>query len=158
MEAYSLDLRQRICAACDEQEQTREEVADLFAVSRSFLQKLLRLRQSGSIAPKPRAGGFKPRLGQMDQRLLRNAVKSKPDSTLAELCAALVNAGGASVSEPTMCRTLKTLRLRLKKRRCTPRSGTRRGFARCVGTLRSASGRWRPESWFSWMKAASTPR
>ena len=30
MEAYSLDLRERICAACDEGIETRQEVAERF--------------------------------------------------------------------------------------------------------------------------------
>ena len=34
MEAYSLDLRQRICAACDERIETRQEIADRFGVGR----------------------------------------------------------------------------------------------------------------------------
>lgn len=141
MEAYSLDLRQRICAACDEHDGTRQEIAGRFAVSRSFLQKLLRLRRSGSIAPKPKGGGRQSRLGRTQQRLVRQMVKSKPDSTLAELCGELVKVGGVSVSKPTMCRALKAWRLHLKKRRCMPRNGTRRGFARCVATSRSASDR-----------------
>jgi transposase len=45
MEAYSLDLRERICAACDEGLETRQEVADRFGVGRWFVQKLLRQRQ-----------------------------------------------------------------------------------------------------------------
>jgi len=44
MEALSLDLRERVLAACDGGDLTRQEVADDFFVSRSFLQKLLRRR------------------------------------------------------------------------------------------------------------------
>jgi transposase len=55
MEAYSLDLRQRICSACDEQTETRQEVADRFGVGRWFVQKLLRQRRvEGTIAAKAR--------------------------------------------------------------------------------------------------------
>ena len=36
MEALSLDLRERVLAACDEGDLTRQEVADDFVVSRSF--------------------------------------------------------------------------------------------------------------------------
>ena len=45
MEAYSLDLRERICAACDDGIETRQEVADRFGVGRWFVQKLLRQRR-----------------------------------------------------------------------------------------------------------------
>ncbi len=53
MEAYSLDLRECVCAACDEWLETRAEVAERLGVSRSFVQKLLRRRKSGSIQAKP---------------------------------------------------------------------------------------------------------
>ena len=46
MEAYSLDLRQRIVNACDDGEETHEEIAQRFAVSISFITKLLRRRKN----------------------------------------------------------------------------------------------------------------
>lgn len=157
MEALSLDLRERICAACDEHIETREEVAERFGVSRSFVQKLLRRRkQTGSLASRPRAGGVKPAMDGQDLSRLRKLVKDRPDATLAELCRSLADAGGASVSVPTMCRVLATLRLRLKKRRSTPRSGTRHGCVPCAGTGRNAWRRWTPRSSSSWTRVAST--
>jgi transposase len=159
MEALSLDLRERICVACDEHFETRAEVAERFGVSRSFVQKLLRRHNAGeSIAAKPKRGGRKPVLSDSDRRLLSRAVALKGDATLAELCQSLTKAGGASVSKPTMCRVLKTMRLPLKKRRCTPRSGTRRVCGRYAATGRNASERWTRRSWSSWTKAASTPQ
>ncbi len=159
MEALSLDLRERICTACDEQAETRQEVADRFGVSRSFVQKLLRRRrESGSIAAKPHGRGPAPRIDERDRGRLRELVKAKPDATLAELCRWLREAGGASVSVPTMCRALKALRLVLKKRRCMRRSATRREFGRCAGISRSGSPRWMRPSWSSWTRAASTRR
>src|SRR5438105_4799720 len=137
MEALSLDLRDRICAACDEQTQTRQEVADRFEVSRSFVQKLLRRRrESGSIAAKAHGRGPAPKIGDRDRRRLRERVRAKPDATLAELCCWLREAGGAAVSVPTLCRALKALRLVLKKRRCMRRSVTRREFGRCADISR----------------------
>ena len=142
MEVLSLDLRERICAACDEQTQTRQEVAERFEVSRSFVQKLLRRRrEAGSIAAKPHGRGPAPSIGERDRRRLRGLVKAKPDATLAELCRSLREAGGAAVSVPTLCRALKALRLPLKKRRCMRRSATRREFGRCAGISRSGSPR-----------------
>jgi transposase len=159
MEAYSLDLRERICSACDEHLETREEVAEQFGVSRSFVQKLLRRRRrEGSIAARPRGRGPAAALGERDRRRLRGLVGVKPDATLAELCESLREAGGAAVSVPTMCRALKALRLPLKKRRCTPASVTRRGCVRCVDIGRSGSHGWTPRIWSSWTRAASTRR
>lgn len=159
MEACSLDLRHRICAACDEGIETHQEVAEQFGVGCWFVQKLLRQRRrEGSIAPKPRGRGPSPAIGPADQRRVRKLLKVKPDATLAELCRSLRLSGGASVSVPTMCRTLKSLRLPLKKRRCMRRSGTRRGFGRSAGTSGSGSRRWILSGWSSWTKAGSTPR
>lgn len=160
MEAYSLDLRERVCAACDEHLETRGEVAERFGVSRSFLQKLLRRRhQSGSIVPDPRrCSGPAPKISEQDRRRLRELLKAKPDATLAELCRSLREAGGAQVSVPTMCRALRLLRLPLKKRRCTRANVTPRGSGRCVGTSGGGSGRSIRDDWWSWMRAGSTPR
>lgn len=159
MEALSLDLRERICAACDDGLDTCEEVADCFGVSRSFVQKLLRRRRElGSIAPRPRGRGRKPVIGAVDQRRLRVWVKQKPDTTLAEFCRRLAQASGRAVSVPTMCRAMKALRLPLKKRRCTPANETPRVCGRCAGTSRSGPPLSIPQSWFSWTRAGSTPR
>ena len=115
MDAYSLDLRQRICAACDERTDTRGEVAERFGVSRWFVQKLLRQRRrDGSIAAKARGRGPAPAIGAADAQLLRGLVKADPDATLAELCDSLRRVGGPAVGVWTMCRALKGLRLVLK--------------------------------------------
>ena len=159
MEAYSLDLRQRICAACDEGLDTRQEVAERFGVSRWFVQKLLRQRRGdGTIAAKVRGRGPAPSIGATDRQLLRKLVKSDPDATLSELCDSLRQAGGPAARVWTMCRALKGLRLVLKKRRCTPASGTRGGCGRCAGTSGGGWRRWTPGSWSSWTRAGSTPR
>lgn len=157
MEAYSLDLRERICVVCDEHLETRDEAAERFGVSRSFVQKLLRRRRDrGSIAAKPSGRGPSPAIGEDDRLLLLRLVKADSDATLSELCRSLHEAGGVQVSVPTMCRALKAMRLPLKKRRFTRRSGTRRGCVRCAGTGRSGSRRWARRSWSSWTRAAST--
>jgi len=120
MEAYSLDLRERILRTCDQSGLTRQEVADDFGVSRSFLQKLLRrIHEGGPIAPKLHRGGrtatWRPAEGQV-----RELVRLKPDSTLLELCQALAADGGPALQPWTMCRALQRLGLPLKKSLCMP--------------------------------------
>lgn len=157
MEALSLDLRERVLAACDEGDLTRQEVADDWVVSRSFVQKLLRRRADGRpLAPKPRSGGAAPVLGRQELGRLRELVREKPDRTLAELRSGLHESGGPAVSVPTVCRALKKLGLPLKKRRFTPASGTRRGYGNCDGSgWRGPSG-CRRRGWFSWTRAGRT--
>ena len=158
MDAYSLDLRERICTACDEGFENHQEVADRFEVSRWFVQKLLRQRRCiGSIAARPRGHGSASSVHDRDRQRLVKLVKKHPDATLAELCQLLVDSGGVSVSIWTMCRVLKSLRLVRKKRLCMRASGTRHAFVHFAGTSRNASHRLRRISWYSWMKAGSTP-
>jgi len=159
MEAYSLDLRERISAACDEGLETRQEVADRFGVGRWFVQKLLRQRrEEGTIAAKARGCGPAPAIGPADQQHLRKLAKSHADATLVEWCSLLQQTGGPSVKTWTMCRALKELRLVLKKRRCTPASVTRPGCGPCVVTSRSGWRRSIRPSWSLSMKAGSIRR
>ena len=61
MRAYSMDLRERVVAACDEGLDTRAEVAERFSVSESWVRRLLqRRRETGSMAPKRHGGGQRP--------------------------------------------------------------------------------------------------
>ncbi len=132
MDAISLDLRLRILRACDAGDETREQTADTFGVSRSFVQKLLRLAgRGGPLAPRPHAGGPAAAVAGAAVGELRALVRARPDATLAELAAALVAGGGPAVSVPTLWRAVEALGLPVKKSRCTPASGTRRGCGRC---------------------------
>ena len=84
MEALSLDLRERVLAVCDAGDLTRQEVAEDFVVSRSFVQKLLRRRADGTpLAPEPRSGGVAPILGPGDWGRLREMYREKPYRTMA---------------------------------------------------------------------------
>jgi transposase len=55
MKTYSMDLRERVIAACDAGGGTHEQIAARFSVSVSWIRDLLkRRRATGSIAPRPR--------------------------------------------------------------------------------------------------------
>lgn len=61
LKAYSLGLRQRVRSAALRGDRTIPEVAELFGVSLTFVNKMLRLHRSGSdLAPRPH-GGATPR-------------------------------------------------------------------------------------------------
>jgi transposase len=86
----SLDLRERIVAAYDEGEGTREEVARRFRVSLGMVKKLLQQRRrTGSIAARHHLAGRKPRILSAHQRQMRALLGQKPDLTLKELRGAL---------------------------------------------------------------------
>jgi len=86
----SLDLRERILAAYDQKEGTREEVAHRFRVSLGLVKKLLQQRRrTGDLRPRHHHSGRKPMLVQSHQQKLREWLARKPDLTLEELRRAL---------------------------------------------------------------------
>ena len=112
---YSQDLRERIVQALQAHEDSQGEIAERFAVSRSFVEKLWRRwRTTGQCAALPHAGGRQRSL-QAVEAVLRREVARQPDRTLAELCEQVVQGGGARVSAKTMCLELQRLRLPRKK-------------------------------------------
>jgi transposase len=96
---YSMDLRERVVAACDRGEGTREQIAKRFCVSVAWVYRLLaRRRDTGSIAPKPHGGGQPPAFQGESAERLRKAVEDRPDATLEDLRAATgVDCGTSAV-------------------------------------------------------------
>ena len=120
MEAYSLDLRKRVLAACDAGKGTKE-VARLFEVSPAWVRRLKqRRRELDTIEPLPKKNGPDPKLTPQHRIRLREAVEQQPDLTLAELKHRLK----LSASVPTICRVLRALGLSFKKSRSSPMSRT----------------------------------
>src|SRR5215472_5612524 len=79
MRSYSIDLRERVVAACDRGEGTREQIARRFRVSVAWVYRLLaRRRDTGSIAPKPHGGGQPPAFQGESAERLRKAVRGLP--------------------------------------------------------------------------------
>jgi transposase len=113
----SLDLRERILAACDEGEGTREDVARRFRVSLGMVKKLLaQRRRTGSIAARHHLAGRKPRIAAAHQRRMRTLLGRKPDLTLRELR----EAAGLDCSLQAIHVVLGKMGLTYKKRLCAP--------------------------------------
>ena len=122
MKAYSIDLRERVAAACAAPQARIYQVAAQFSVSISFVDKLLRRqRTSGSLAALPANGGPLPRLDPAGQVLLRACLVAQPDATLDEVraawVAALVAAGGPALSRTSTWRAVERLGWGRKKKR-----------------------------------------
>ena len=82
----SLDLRERIVAACDAQEGTREEVAKRFKVSLGMVKKLLAQRaRTGDLGARYRYCGRKAKLMPERGGEMKQLVAKEPDLTLAEI-------------------------------------------------------------------------
>jgi transposase len=122
IKTLSLDLRERILAAYDAHEGTREEIANDYRVSLGMVKKLLQQRRhTGDIRPRHHYSGRKPMILDRHRRKLRRLLEQHPDLTLAELRKAIA----LSCSLPAIHYALVAMNLTCKKRRCTPanRSG-----------------------------------
>ncbi|WP_409992100.1 helix-turn-helix domain-containing protein [Plasticicumulans sp.] len=64
MKTYSLDLREKVLLAYQNNDLSEREIARLFGVSLSFVRDLLKLyRETGHVDPKPHAGGTAASMG-----------------------------------------------------------------------------------------------
>jgi transposase len=133
MKAYSRDLREKILRAYDAHRGSQRGLAALFGVSRAFVENLLqRRRTTGTIAPRPHAGGRQPSCDRAAREMVARLLRAQPDATWEELCAQLGPRRGVWVSGPTMSRLLTRLGLPRQKNHFTPPSVTRRGSSRRV--------------------------
>jgi transposase len=125
MEAYSIDLRTRVLAACDTGRKTKE-VAEQFSVSRAWVRRLKqRRREDGSITPRPIPGG-KPKLDEQRRATLSRFVHERPDATLEELRARVAAELGVRISIGALWQTLRRMEFTFKKSRRTPPSNRAR--------------------------------
>lgn len=115
MEAYSKEFRRDVLAACDAGGGTRE-VATRFKVSESWVRRIKQeRREQGKVAPKStrdRRKCWEPYI-----QWLTNKVKQQPDIYLHEIQAAAKQELGWEVSDITLGRACRDLKLTRKKRR-----------------------------------------
>ena len=122
MEAFSMDLRQRIWDALnrrDETGDTLEEIAERFQVSRQWLFKFRqRFAHFQTLDPKPHGGGQPRKVTEEVEQLLCDQIREHPATTLQELC----DHCGIEGSIMVVWRVLKRLGISRKKKRSTPKS------------------------------------
>lgn len=124
MKAFSIDLREKIALAYDNNDYTLDEVADLFDVGRRTVARFVQMQRAGlSLSPLPHAGGFPPALTPQALALLRDKVIQAPDATLSELASYLKTKARVQVHISTICRGLQKLGLPRKKRVWLPQRG-----------------------------------
>ncbi len=115
MQAYSLDLRQRILRAVD-QGTPRAEIVKTLAVSRSTIKRYLKLRrETGDVKPKA-IPGRPSKKGATLQAGLLPQLEAHPDATLVEHCQFWEATHGIQVSSATMSRAIKRLNWTRKKK------------------------------------------
>ena len=125
MQAYSLDLRQRVVRAYEQGHDSIVTVAERFSVSVGFIKKMLHLkRTTGELAPRGHGGGRRASLTGRQRQFLGRKVRAQNDISLAELQALLQQTQGVTVHVSTICRALSQLDLPHKKRALPPQSAT----------------------------------
>jgi transposase len=118
MQAYSLDLRERVVKAYEKGGATLAEIAVRFSVGQTFVKKMLRQkRETGSLERLPQRAGAKKALSDTHRKWMVQQVKARPDVTLGELQEQLTKEQRKRVSQSTVCRELQALRLPRKKSR-----------------------------------------
>jgi len=114
---YSTDLRKRIIEAYKSGKGSVRTIAKMFDVGKSTVSDYIVLEQSqGSVSPKKATGGQEPRIDAKGLAFIRKCVEKKPDITLAALCEKYFKRRKTKVSISMMCRALKKLNLRRKKK------------------------------------------
>ena len=122
MKTYSMDLRERVVAACDagDRHPRRGRRPLLGQRDAGSADLLRRRRDTGSIAPKPHGGGRPPAFDAEAAERLRDAVAADDDATLKELAGPPAS---PAAPRPTD-RALRRLGIARKKSRCGPPSKT----------------------------------
>ncbi len=132
MKAYSVDLRQKIIDAHNQQEGSQRQLAKRFRVSLTFIENLLkRYRTDGTVEPRGHGGGRLAKLSPEQESVLATLVEEDNDATLVELCDRLEQRVSVGISRATMGRIVQKLKLTRKKKLCTQRSGTANEYSSC---------------------------
>ena len=119
MKAYSIDLREKIIAAIDNNLMTYQEVVEHFGVSLTFVYLLKkRVKETGSVNPNPHGGGMPARFAGKKLERIQRYVEKNPDATLQEI----LEHTGETASIMAVSRALDRLGFRRKKSRYGHRS------------------------------------
>lgn len=119
--SYSQDLRERVFAAADDGEPVGR-IATTLRVSISYVSKVLsRRRLTGQKTARPQRCHMAPKLSGLHPAILQQ-VTSRPDATIAELRAWLLETHKISASTGLMNKTLAALDLTFKKSPSMPPS------------------------------------
>jgi len=124
MKSYSVDLREKIVAAHVQKNISIRKIANIFSVTKSLVQKLVKQQKvDGNLQPKPRG---KPQFSHLTNANidLRELVEAHPDATLIELCELFADKTGNWVGRSAMCSALQKLGLNRKKKQSgVPKGG-----------------------------------
>lgn len=110
-----MEIRACIITAHEDGE-TQEQIADRFNIRQPTVSRLIKKYYTeGHLVP-GKQKGKSPILTQEDHPVIRSIVKKAPDLTLNEIANKIEELTGKKASIPTVCKVLKALNLRRKKK------------------------------------------
>ena len=116
MKPYSIDFREKVVKAYEEENASIRKLATRFDVSKAFVQRLLKQKKiKGHVQPGKQGGTLKSELDAYSTQLAQ-MVEKYPDATLSEYCEYWGETQNQWVSTSTMCRALQRQQLTVKKR------------------------------------------
>ena len=116
MKPYSIDFREKVVKAYEEENTSIRKLATKFDVSKAFVHRLLKQKKiKGHVQPEKQGGTMKSELDGYSTQLAE-MVEKYPDATLSEYCEYWGETHNQWVSTSTMCRALQRQQLTLKKR------------------------------------------
>lgn len=114
MRPYSLDLRERIVKAVNEEKQSIKVVAERFGVSRWTVNRYLKRGAEDKLAASKPPG--RPRsLDEEGIELLKTHVQAHPDWSLEQHAEALVEVGAVTLKKSSVGNYFKRLGITIKK-------------------------------------------
>jgi transposase len=114
MSGYSLDLREKIVESV-KKGVPKAETARRFGVDRATVKRYCKqLDERGTLQPR-KAPGKKPKLDEKARKLLAKDLEERPWATHSQRAQFLFAVSGVSVSEATVCRTLRRISHSRKK-------------------------------------------
>jgi len=115
---YSLDLRKKALEAYENGEGSESEIEESFSISQSTLKLWIRSKShTGKLHPNPHISrGRKRIIDEEGLEFLSQLIESKPDLLIEEMRVSYQEKNGVLVSASMICRSLKDLDLRRKKK------------------------------------------
>ena len=113
---YGIELRTKVITAYEEGEESQEEIADLFQISKSAFKRWFRKKKNGEdLRPQPTRPGRPKAVDESGLKFIQKIVEKNPSITLGELSEAYYKKYHLSVGSSVLSRELQKLKLRYKK-------------------------------------------
>lgn len=120
MNAYSKDLRERVVTAYLNKEGTQEEIGKRFSVHRNTVYNWIKqYKKTGNLKAKEYKSGPASKIEGENLLILKKLTETYKDATLEEYSDYFQNKTNIKVSSTTIFRTLKKLKITLKKNKST---------------------------------------